>query len=191
MKCPRCNKKLEEAIFHNTGVDYCPQCLGIFFEEDELRQAKDDRDRGLRWLDIDLWKDKNKFKVAFGIRLCPACRLPLYEVYYSDTRVATKGEDGRSSSISGVVVDVCNVCHGIWLDRGEFKKIVGYLKKEAEYEILNDYLKTLAEEFWEIFTGPENLREEVLDFLSVFKIINYKFLVQYPHLSNIILNLPR
>ena len=191
MMCPKCRKELEKAIFHQTEVDYCPQCLGIFFDEDELKQAKDDRDRGLRWLDIDLWKDKNKFKVAFGIRLCPACRLPLYEVYYSDTRVAAKGEDERGSSISGVVVDVCNVCHGIWLDRGEFKKIVGYLKKEAEYEILNDYIKTLSQEFWEIFTGPEKLREEVLDFLSVFKIINYKFLVQYPYLSNIILNLPR
>ena len=209
MECPRCNKKLEEAIFQNTGVDYCPQCLGIFFDEDELRQAKDERDRGLRWVDIDLWKDKNKFKIAYGIRLCPCCRLPLYEVYYSDTRVATKSkraslsfspsslkrdsvaEDGRSSSISGVVVDVCNVCHGIWLDRGEFKKIVGYLKKEAEYEILNDYLKTLAEEFWEIFTGPETFREEILDFMAIFKIINYKFLARYPQLSNIISNLPR
>ena len=91
MMCPKCRKELEKAIFHQTEVDYCPQCLGIFFDEDELKQAKDDRDRGLRWLDIDLWKDKNKFKVAFGIRLCPACRLPLYEVYYSDTRVAAKG----------------------------------------------------------------------------------------------------
>ena len=176
MECPRCNKKLEEAIFYNTGVDYCPQCLGIFFDEDELRQAKDERDRGLRWLDIDLWKDKNKFKIAYGIRLCPFCRLPLYEIYYGDSRV---------------IVDVCNVCKGIWLDRGEFKKIIEYLKEKADYETLNDYLKTLAEEFWEIFTGPENLREEVLDFMAISKIINYKFLVRYPQLSNIISNLPR
>ena len=176
MMCPRCEKELEKAIFYNTEVDYCSQCLGIFFEEDELRQSKDERDRGLRWLDIDLWKDKNKFKIAYGIRLCPFCRLPLYEIYYADSRV---------------IVDVCNVCKGIWLDRGEFKKIVEYLKKQAEYEILNDYVKTLSEEFWEIFTGPETLKEEVLDFLTIFKIINYKFLVQHPHLSNIISNLPR
>ena len=192
MECPRCNKKLEKAIFYNTEVDYCPQCLGIFFDEDELRRAKDDRDRGLRWLDIDLWKDKNKFKIAYGIRLCPCCRLPLYEIYYGDSRVGKEDESSSSPfAAARVIVDVCNVCKGIWLDRGEFKKIVGYLKKEAEYEILNDYLKTLAEEFWEIFTGPENLREEVLDFMAIFKIINYKFLVQHPQLSNIISNLPR
>lgn len=190
MTCPRCDKKLEEAIFHNTGVDYCPQCLGIFFEEDELRQAKDERDRDLRWVDVDLWKDKNKFRINYGIRACPSCRLPLYEVYY-----IFGGAKNVSSSAyygdSGVVVDICNVCHGTWLDRGEFKKIVEYLKEQAEYEVLNDYLRVLSQEFWEIFTGPESLKEEALDFLTIFKIINYKLLVQYPHLFNAISNLPR
>lgn len=176
MTCPKCKKELEKAIFYNTEVEYCPQCLGIFFEEDELRQIKDERDRDLRWVDMDLWKDKTKFKVLPGIRLCPDCRVPLYEVYYGD---------------SGVVVDVCNVCRGIWLDRGEFKKIMAYLKKEGEYGILNDYLKTLSEEFWEIFIGPESFREEVLDFFAVLKIINYKFSIQHPYLANTISSLPR
>lgn len=176
MICPKCKIGLEKAIFYNTEVDYCPKCLGIFFEQDELRQAKDERDRDLRWLDIDLWADKTKFKTNYGIRNCPKCRLPLYEVYYGD---------------SGIIVDVCNLCEGIWLDRGEFKKIIEYLKRKADYEILNNYLKVLSEEFWEIFSGPENLRDEILDFLTVFKIINYKFLIQFPYLSKIISNLPR
>ncbi len=130
MTCPRCKKELEQAIFHNTEIDYCPQCLGIFFEEGELEQAKDNHDRDLRWLDIDLWEDKNRFKIVRGIRSCPYCRLPLYEVYYDD---------------SSVVVDVCNLCHGVWLDRAEFKKIIEYLKKKADYQALNEYLKTLAQ----------------------------------------------
>lgn len=176
MNCPRCNKKLEKAVFHNTDVDYCSKCFGVFFEEDELNQAKDDKDRDLRWLDIDLWKEKTKFRTAVGIRLCPSCRVPLYEIYYGDSKV---------------VLDVCNVCHGIWLDRAEFKKIIEYLKEKADYEILHDYVKTLSKEFWEIFMGPENFKEEVLDFLALFKIINYKFLVQYPYLSNIISSFPR
>jgi len=85
---------------------------------------------------------------------------------------------------------LCNVCHGIWLDRGEFKKIIDYLKREADWEVLNNYLEDLKEEFWEIFIGPENLKEEVLDFLAVLKLLNYKFLVQHPFLSSLILNLP-
>ena len=176
INCPRCQKKLDKAIFYNAEVDYCPQCLGIFFEEDELRQAKDVKDKNLRWLDIDLWQDERKFRISYGIRLCPGCRLPLYEVYYGDSKI---------------IVDVCNLCQGIWLDRGEFKKIIEYLKEKADWKVLNEYAKALSEEFWEIFTGPGTLKEEILDFLIILKVLNYKFGIQHPKITKIISNLPR
>ena len=176
MTCPRCQKKLDKAIFYNTEVDYCPQCLGLFFEEGELRQAKDEKDKNLSWLDIDLWQDEKKFKISYGIRTCPSCRLPLYEVYYGDSKI---------------IVDVCNLCLGIWLDRGEFKNIIEYLKEKADWKVLNKYSKALSEEFWEVFVGPETFREEVSDFLIILKILNYKFATQHPKIVKIISNLPR
>jgi len=176
MECPICKKNLEKSIFYGVEVDYCPKCLGLWFEEDELRLAKDEKDRNLRWLDIDLWKDKAKFKISRGIRLCPFCRLPLYEVYYGDSRI---------------IVDLCNVCYGIWLDRSEFRKIIDYLKEKADWEILNSYAKDLVGEFWEIFAGPESFKDEVLDFLTILKLLNYKFTTQHPVLTQIISGLPR
>jgi len=178
MFCPICKKtKLENNIFHNVEVDYCPICLGIWFEEDELKWAKDAKDKDLNWLDVDLWKNPEKFKISYGQRrLCPACRMPLYEVYYGD---------------SGIIVDVCNLCHGIWLDRKEFLKIINWLKKKANYEILNNYSINLIKEFGEIFAGPEPLKEEIADFLTILKLLNYKFSAQHPAISKIILNLPR
>lgn len=176
MVCPYCKINLQEIIFCNAGVNYCSECLGLWFEKDELRQAKDEKDKELNWLDIDLWQDKAKFKIAPGQKLCPSCRLPLYEVEYGE---------------SGIKVDVCNICQGIWLDRGEFKKIIQYLKKRADYEILNNYLKNLRQEFWEIFTGPETLREEISDFLTILKLLNYKFAVQHPTIMGIISDLPK
>jgi len=176
MTCPYCKTKLEKSIFNNVEVDYCPDCLGLWFEKEEFRLAKDEKDKNLNWLDIDLWKDIKKFKISSGIRLCPFCRLPLYEIYY-----------GRS----GIIVDICNVCHGIWLERGEFKKIIEYLKEKADYEILNNYAKNLMEEAFEIFTGPETFREEISDFLTILKILNYKLVVQYPTILKIISNLPK
>ena len=176
MECPRCKINLEKALFYNTAVGYCPRCLGMFFGEEELRWAKDTKDQNLVWLDIDLWKDERKFKLIYGIRLCPACRVPLYEVYYG---------------ASQIVVDVCNVCKGIWLDRGEFKKIISYLKEEADSKVLNKYRKALLEEFREIFSGPETLRAELQDFLILLKLLNYKFLAQYPKISKAILQLPK
>lgn len=176
MFCPRCKIKLKKAIFYNTEIDYCSQCLGVFFNEDELRQVKDTKDKELNWIDIDLWEDEKKFKISYGVRLCPSCRLPLYEVYYGDSKI---------------VIDLCNLCQGIWLDRGEFKKVIEYLKEEANWEVLNKYNETLSKEFFEIFSGPESFREEVSDFLTLLKLLNYKFIIKHPAITKTISQLPK
>lgn len=176
MKCPDCQKGLKKAIFYKTEVDFCPDCLGIWFEEDEIRQAKDEKDKNLSWLDIDLWEKKEKFKVSPERKVCPRCKMPLYEINYGDSEIK---------------VDLCNLCHGVWLDRGEFKKIIDYLEEKGKREILNHYFKNLAKEALEIFGGPETFKEEISDFLTLLKLFNYKLLVQFPTLSKIILNLPK
>ncbi len=176
MLCPSCKINLEKAIFYGVEVDYCPKCLGIFFEEEELRLAKDEKDKNLTWLDIDLWKEREKFKISRNQKLCPFDRLPLYEVNYGE---------------SGIKIDLCSLCLGIWLDRGEFKKIIEYLKQRKDYEIFNNFIKKIAEEFWEIFVGPEPLREEILDFLKVLKLLSYKFAAQHPFIFQMISRLPR
>ena len=176
MLCPVCKNNLEKAVFYGVEADYCDICLGLWFEEEELRWAKDEKDRNLRWLDFDLWKDKTKFRISKGIRFCPSCRFPLYEVLYDD---------------SDIVIDLCNLCYGVWLDRGEFKKITEYIKEKSDLEVLNHYAKNLTQETWEVFAGPESLREEILDLLAIIKLMNHKFLTQHPNLSQIISNLPK
>ena len=158
-------------MFHNVEVDYCPECLGVFFDKDELRYAKDDSDKQLNWLDFDVWRDKKKFKISNIEKRCPVDRIPFVEVAY----------DGSNAKI-----DFCKMCQGIWLDRGEFKQIMVYLKKKADYDILHGYTKNLAKELWEVFTGPEKFREELDDFLMLLKLFNYKFLVQHPLLNKMI-----
>jgi len=176
MNCPICKKKLQTILFNNVEVDYCNDCLGLWFEKDELRWAKDNKDKDLRWLDVDLWKDQKNFKVAKGIRLCPECRMPLYEIHYGDSQV---------------IVDFCRLCGGLWLDRAEFKKIIEWLKNKANYEIMHNYSKNLLKEFSEIFVGPETLKEEIVDFLVILKLLNYKFTTQHPNLTDIFSSLPR
>jgi Zn-finger nucleic acid-binding protein len=174
--CPSCKKPLEDVIFYRVEADYCPKCLGLWFEEDELRQAKDAVDRELNWMDTDLWKEIDKFIISRDKKVCPSCRMPLYEVNYGKSKIA---------------VDICNVCKGVWLDRGEFKKIREYLKKEGEYEVLNEFSKKLLSEFWEVFTGPETLREEVSDFLTLAKFLQYKFATQHSDIAKMISGLPK
>lgn len=177
MFCPNCEKEqLKEVVFNKIGVDYCPKCLGLWFDEDELRQAKDEKDKDFNWLDIDLWQDEKKFQLGQGRKVCPKDGVPLYEVRYSD---------------SGIKVDLCGQCRGIWLDRGEFKKIVNYLEDKGKNEMLNNYLANLAVQAKEVFTGPEEFKKELADFITVLKFLNYKFIIQHPYLANLIASLPK
>lgn len=177
MKCPICKTEdFKKAIFYGTEVDYCPQCLGLWFEQDELRQAKDEKDKDLSWLDVDLWQDEKRFNISQGQKVCSKCGVPLYRVKYGESEIE---------------VDLCNLCQGIWLDRGEFKKITDYLKEKSKDEVLNNYLKNLLKEGVEIFVGPETFKEEVVDFLTVLKLLNYKLATQHPAISKIILGLPK
>ena len=176
MECINNHGQLEKALFNNVEVDYCPICLGIWFEQYELRYAKDEKDNQLNWFDVDLWRDKVRFQIAKIRKVCPSCRMPLYEVNYDNSKIK---------------VDLCNLCKGIWLDRGEFKQIIIYLKTKSDYEILYNYNKNFRQELWEVFTGPEKFREELIDFLTLLKLFNYKFVVQHPFLNSLIENMQK
>lgn len=177
MRCPiHKDVKLKSAIFYNTEVDYCPKCLGIWFEKGELRIAKDAKDKNLDWLDVELWNDKTKFNISKENKTCPACGVPMYEVVYGD---------------SDIKVDLCNLCMGIWLDRGEFKKIIDYMQEKLSKEIYHHYGKKFFEEATEIFTGPESLEEETSDVLTVIGLLKYKLSAKYPTLADIISKLPK
>jgi Zn-finger nucleic acid-binding protein len=177
MKCPQHQaQEMRKAMFYNTQVDYCPICLGVWFSEDELRQAKDEKDKTLQWLDVDLWEEPTKFHIGKTERICPQDSVPLYQVNYNH---------------SSIKVDVCNFCYGAWLDRGEFKKIISYLREKKANEILQNYFKNLIQEGKEIFVGPESFKEEVDDFMAVVKLFNDKLLVQHPALAIFIANLPK
>lgn len=171
MECPNKHAQLEKVLFHDVEVDYCPVCMGIWFNKGELAYAKDEKDKQLNWIDFDVWRHKEKFETSISNRRCPICRIPFVQINYDDSKVK---------------IDFCKNCQGIWLDRGEFKQIIVYLKNKADYEILHHYAKNLIKQLWEVFAGPQNLREELEDFLMVLKLLNYKFMVQYPNIEKII-----
>ena len=177
MNCPNNHKEsMQKVLFHQVEVDYCPECLGIWFDRDELRLAKDEKDKELNWLDFNVWRDKGQFKISSSSRQCPVCRVLFVEVAYDDSHVK---------------IDFCKRCQGIWLDRGEFKQIIVYLKRKSDYEILHSYIKNAAMQLWEVFAGPTTFREELEDFLMVLKLFNYKFVTQYPFLNTLIEELPK
>lgn len=66
-----------------------------------------------------------------------------------------------------------------------------YLKDRGSYEIMNNYAKILLEETGEVFTGPEPLKEELLDLVAVLGLLKYKLGSKHPYLSKTISNLPK
>ena len=177
MNCPNCkDEKLKKAILYNTEIDYCPSCLGVWFDSDELKQFRDVKDKDLAWLDIDLWQDKTKFMINPTPKACPKCAVPLYEVVYGDSKIK---------------VDVCNLCQGVFLDRGEFKKIIEYLKNESKDEILYNYFNTLIQKGIDVFKGPDDFKDDAKEFLAVLKLLNYKFVTHHPIITKAILMLPK
>ncbi|MEA2064197.1 MAG: zf-TFIIB domain-containing protein, partial [Gemmatimonadota bacterium] len=109
MKCPSCLRELEQKIFNDITIDECNECKGIWFEKDELRQAKDNADPDLNWMDFEIWKHEDQFKVSARNRHCPQCEQPMALVKYGKTNVN---------------IDCCAKCKGVWLDKGEFRKII-------------------------------------------------------------------
>ncbi len=176
MTCPNCQKKtLQQIEFHKLPVDKCSLCQGLWFDYDELRQAKDKKDANLNWLDIDLWRESNKIAVTAGKKKCPGCQKKLYQIKYGG---------------SDIEVDVCNNCQGVWLDKGEFGQIIAYLKEKVNTDDLKKYFKHSLKEAAEIFTGPEELSSEIKDFMLVSKFFQYRLYSQYPIIKQIILHLP-
>lgn len=182
MVCPFCKEKLKRAIFCGVEIDYCPVCLGMFLPDQEICLTEDKKDAQLGWLDIHLWQDEEKFKGRQSKKLCPHCRLPLFEFQYREAADYPLTRDFSS----GITVNICPLCKGIWLEREEFKKITAYLKGRADYEILENWARTLRQEFWETFLPLEEeflageiIQDEFLDFFLLFKLLSYKFTVRH------------
>ena len=176
MICPSCkNENLTRADYKGIQLDYCPTCYGTWFDRDELRRVKDKEDEFLRWIDFDIWKDGAKFQLSKSGRICPVCEVPFYTIKYGS---------------SPIEIDLCSVCHGIWLDKGELDKIIKYLEEKVDKESLLGYLKDIGEEFLEIFVHPKKLSSEVGDLLIVMKLFEYRLLAKMPIISKIIAGLP-
>jgi Zn-finger nucleic acid-binding protein len=163
-------------MIKDVEVDECNQCKGIWFEDDELRKAKDSADSDLNWIDFEIWKHKDKSQARARNLACPQCSQTLVAVAYADT---------------GVEIDYCPECKGTWLDKGEFKKVIDALTDELLTKSFSEYIKASLEEAKEIITGSESFVSEWKDFATVFRMMQYRLFVENPKLLDAALNIQR
>ncbi len=110
MKCPNCGREIEKIQYLGAPVDMCPDCRGIWSEENDFEQF-------LRYV----WKEcdgllisepgagQEEDKKFNSEKMCPRCRLNLIETKYSP--------------YSSVILNKCPACKGIWSDAGSVEKL--------------------------------------------------------------------
>ncbi len=100
-RCPACGHTLESGVHKGVPFLGCRRCRGAWFEAGVLARATE--------TDVDLPPLPGTVRVKGSRLACPRCRLQL---------------DMRPYSLeSGVTVDVCPGCGGVWLDHGEYGAI--------------------------------------------------------------------
>ena len=176
MKCPGCHITLTEKSIEDTKVDECQQCKGIWFEDGELREAKDIAEPDTNWMDFEIWKHADRFTSEPRNLACPKCSQNMVSVDYDKT---------------AVVINYCPACKGTWLEKDEFKQIIEALNNEMANKPLVDYVKAGISEAVEIVTGPESFISEWKDFSTFFRMLQYRILVEKPELHDALINLQK
>ena len=120
-------------------IDSCPECFGLWFDGEELRQFLPSRALADKILGDDgmIQELDGKPRDATRERYCPRCEITL-----------------RESPVMDVQVDVCFRCRGIWLDRGELSRLLKSYKAGERGNLV--VLNQLAEGLRELKKRTEN-----------------------------------
>ena len=176
MNCPVDGTTLEKFTISSVDVAKCPECQGLWFTKREIRQAEEAEEVDESWMDFDLWSDHDAFKAERSSRKCPVCSQNMATIIYGPTEVKA---------------DYCMEEHGIWLDHGEFESIIDSLRSEILTKSLPEYVSISLDEAKEIFTGDKGPIHEWEDFHNVYRLLEYRILVDNPKLMDFLITLGR
>ncbi len=173
--CPVCKKPLKQTTSKGVRVDECESCKGIWFDEGELRSARDNADKYLRWLDFVIFEEKpGKYSISDSNRQCIRCGEKLRTLTFMQSKV---------------VIDACPKCKGIWLDNKEFEKIINYLENLINTRTASQYSKDVLKELLEIGTGEKDKISEIKDFLAVLKLFEIRLAVEHSKIFEVLSNI--
>ena len=167
MQCPKDKIDMIRREVGGVQVEECPQCKGIWFEQTEFLKAKDSVEPDAIWLDFEIWKHEDQFKVDLRGIQCPKDGTRLVALGYGET---------------GVELNYCTQCQGIWLDGGEFEKIIKALDDELTSMSASEYLSASLTEAREVVAAPEKFTSEWRDLMTILRLFQYRALAEKPSL---------
>ncbi|HWN66096.1 MAG TPA: zf-TFIIB domain-containing protein [Haliangium sp.] len=118
LRCPRCQSDLRKQAVGPNQVERCASCHGVWISAAEFNELIGDLDRreAVRVRELP----HRQAEDPGGYLACPRC-----------DEIMARRNFGRTS---GILVDTCKK-HGIWLDRGELRRVVEHLAERAPESI--------------------------------------------------------
>lgn len=171
MKCPEHRVDLVPHELEDVAVLRCSQDDGLWFTEEAFRLAKDSAEPDAMWLDVELWRDHDRFTVHSRELPCPACGEAMVTLRYEHTPVE---------------VDYCPTDRGIWLHETDFHRIVAALHEEVRTMPAGELLAAALHEGLEILNGPEPRILEWQDAARVLSLLKARVLADHPTLTRLV-----
>lgn len=133
MDCPRCRESLELLRLGTLSAHECAACGGLWIDPVSLQKLCDDRDEHAGVVAVLEGRIPTKPVTPDTVRYltCPQCKKLMNRVNFAHT--------------SGVITDTCKD-HGVWLDRGELQRVVGFIEHGGLSTLRQHEIDQLAEE---------------------------------------------
>ncbi len=133
MQCPKDHVSMKTVTFGAHEIDVCPECGGVWLDLEELK----------RTTDILLSSyEKHREEITSLINLNDSKNISLNHV--AETGVvcpvdSSSTERSMYAGDSGISIDRCTQCGGVWFDGDEIVKLAEYLKPGAQ-DLLGEYM---------------------------------------------------
>ncbi len=114
MKCPNCDNTLATITYEGIRIETCPGCQGEWLDDNELGHVTRAREERFDPQERRAVAEATKIK---GVVLADVDRDLVCPKCGGQTDPINYGGD------TGLIIDRCTQCHGIWLDPGELEKI--------------------------------------------------------------------
>lgn len=114
LECPRCREPMQALKLGGTVARECAVCGGLWLDPESLQKLSDSREERAGIVGMLAARVPSAATPPDVVRYvpCPRCE-----------RLMNRKNFAQSS---GVILDVC-AKHGVWLDRGELERVLGFV----------------------------------------------------------------
>jgi Zn-finger nucleic acid-binding protein len=125
--CPHCKCVMNKVMEIESIIDVCPECDGVWCEDDELEELTRERDV-YNMDDIPRKFTRKQLPQALRYIPCPECEKVMQRINFA--------------GITNIIVDICHR-HGIWLDSGELEEIRTFIANGGIDKAQNQQLRNM------------------------------------------------